>query len=255
MARLNAWVVRPRENPHATRRLFCFPYAGVGISAFRGWTEHLAPEVEVCLVQPPGREDRYRETPFTSIPELVEVVGSHLTEWLDRPYALYGHSLGAVVAFEAARYLRRKAARAPERLFVGASRAPQLPWPHRHVHPLSDDELIREIDRRYGSIPRGLLDDPEIRKLLLPALRADFQQMETYRYHEAAPLSCGITAFGGASDMLISVDALSAWRHQTCTGFELRILPGSHLFIQMARMELLSSISTVLGGIPTAAAS
>src|SRR5581483_156706 len=248
MPELNPWIVRPKESARAARRLFCFPYAGAGISAFRGWPEQLASDMEVCLVQPPGRENRFYEAPLASISQMVAEVARNLIKWIDRPYALYGHSLGAVTAFETVRFLRRQGIPGPMHLFVSASRAPQLPWPHPPIHRLADSVLLAEIHRRYGSIPRQLLDDAEMRALLVPALRADFQQIETYCYAEAPPLACPISVFGGRDDPMVTLDALAAWQHQTRSGFDLKLLPGTHLFLQTARLELLQSISAAIAG-------
>ncbi len=243
--RPNQWIVCPQPKPMAPLRMFCFPYAGVGVSAFRGWWDQL-PDLEVCFVQTPGRENRIHETPVSAIPELVRSIAASLASWVDRPYVFYGHSLGAIVAFETIRALRRGTQRQPEHLFVSASRAPQLPWPNLPVRHLSDLDLLAEVNRRYGSVPKLVVDDPEMRELVVPALRADFALIETYRYTEEPPLECPISAFGGEYDSMVPAGPLEAWRHQTSKEFNLRMLPGDHLFLGSLRRELLGLISAEL---------
>lgn len=223
-------------------RLFCFPYAGGGASIYRNWTEELHSEFEVWWVQWPGRENRIRERPLTSVQELVSALVDGIAPWLDRPYAFYGHSVGAKVAFETIRALRRNRQSEPCHLFVGASRAPQLPWPYAPLHLLEEQEFIRQIQKRYGGVPREILEDAELRALLIPTLRADVQLMETYRYTQEAPLDCAITAFGGSTDYTIEPSALEAWGEQTSGSFRLHTLPGDHFFLHSARRQVLSAI-------------
>jgi medium-chain acyl-[acyl-carrier-protein] hydrolase len=230
----------------AALRMFCFPYAGVGLSAFRGWWDEVDPDIEVCCIQTPGRENRIHERPVADISELAQAIAANLAPWLDRPYVFYGHSLGALIAFEVARALRKEMRPAPEHLLVSASRAPHLPWPHLPVHQLSDLDLLAEVNRRYDSVPRQILEDRELRDLVVPALRADFALIETYRYVDGAPLQCPISAFGGQHDSTVSAASLDAWRHQTCTAFRLRMLPANHLFLNRLRRELLYMISAAL---------
>src|SRR5215212_799742 len=133
---LSQWFVRPQNRPSAAVRVFCLPYAGVGASAFRGWAEAFGPDVELLYVQTPGREGRLREAACATVAELARALASEMTVLLDRPYVFFGHSFGAVVAFETAQELRRRGAPEPAHLFVSASRAPHLPWPHPPVRQL-----------------------------------------------------------------------------------------------------------------------
>lgn len=243
MAIPNDWVIRERRNS-ADSRLFCFPYAGGGASVYRGWTEEANSNIEVCWVQWPGRENRNREPPFACCEELVTALVKGISELLDRPFAFYGHSLGAKIAFETIRGLRRGGCAQPSHLFVGASQAPQLPWTRPLLHPLGEDEFIEEIQRRYGGLPRQIIEDAELRALLIPTLRADVRILETYRYTPEPPLNCAITAFGGDADHTVDLFALEAWRHQTCKAFRLHMIAGDHFFLHSARRELLRTIAT-----------
>ncbi|HEY1379547.1 MAG TPA: thioesterase domain-containing protein, partial [Gemmataceae bacterium] len=168
------WLAYVRPRPLASVRLFCFPYAGGGASVFRGWADGLPSAVEVCPVQMPGRETRFREPAFTRLPLLIEALAESLYPHLDRPFAFFGHSLGALVAFELARRLRRDGSPEPQHLFVSGSGAPQA---RDHsgavIHTRPADEFWQEVGRLNGT-PAEVLTDGELRDLLLPTLRADF---------------------------------------------------------------------------------
>jgi len=241
----STWVIC-RKRTAAPLRLFCFPHAGGGGSVYRDWTDEAAPNIEVCWVQWPGRENRIRERPFGFVDELVPPLVNGLSQWLDRPFAFYGHSLGAKIAFETIRGLRRSGVAQPCHLFVGACQAPQLPWPYPHMHELAEPEFISEIQQRYGGVPRHIVQDADLRALLIPTLRADIKLMETYRYTPEPPLDCAITVFGGAADHTIDRFALEAWRRQTSKAFRLLTIPGNHFFLQSARKQLLSAIGSAL---------
>jgi medium-chain acyl-[acyl-carrier-protein] hydrolase len=146
-------------------------------------------------------------------------------------YALVGHSMGAWLAYELARELRRRGARLPELLVVAASRAPHLPLDESQVHTFPDDELADAVDRRYGGIPAAVRNSPELLRLVLPALRADLQMVETYEYFEEPPLEVEIFALGGSHDPAVSAAQLEGWRRHTSRGFSLRLMPGGHFFL------------------------
>jgi medium-chain acyl-[acyl-carrier-protein] hydrolase len=241
----SAWLVRPAPRPAAAVRLFCIPYAGSGAAAYRGWAENAA-ALDVCYIQLPGRENRLREEPFTSMPALIEALAGELEAWDDRPYALYGHSLGGIIAFEVARAMRARGRRQPLHLFASASRAPHLPCQRPAIRDLPDLELLEEVHHRYESVPLQLMNDAELRELLLPCLRADLTVLETYPYVEAEPLACGITCFGAMGDRMVSGDALEQWRMHTSEKFRLQLIEGSHLFLQSARNILLAAVAAAL---------
>jgi medium-chain acyl-[acyl-carrier-protein] hydrolase len=247
---MEKWVVCPKFQPAAAIRLFCFPYAGTGVAVFRNWGEDLSPAVEVCGIQLPGREHRWSEPPVGSIDELIPPLVEGLRPWLNRPYAFYGHSLGARIAFEVARALRGTGLPQPSHLFVGASPAPQIPWSWPALRSMEDGDFLDEIQRRYGGIPKQILAEPELLAALLPTLRADVALMETYRYIPEGPLDCPITAIGGAGDRIVPPSALQAWWTQTRNCFELHLLEGDHFFLQSQRQRLLGLISAELARLP-----
>jgi medium-chain acyl-[acyl-carrier-protein] hydrolase len=242
----NKWVIRPATVQTAKLTLFCFSYAGGGASAFRGWNEQLLPNIEVRWVQLPGRENRIREQPIRSMDDLAPALAKGILPCIRTPFAFYGHSLGAKVAFETTRVLRRIGSEQPCHLFVGASDAPQLGWPHPLIHALPDNDFIHEIQQRYDAVPPEVLEDAELMSLLIPTLRADITLVEKYRYIPESPLDCPITAFGGKEDRNVERSALDSWRHQTSARFRLYEIDGSHFFLHSAQKTLLGLIAAEL---------
>ena len=246
------WIVCPEKKDAAAKRLFCFPFAGRGASAYRTWIEETGADLELCLIQYPGRENRLRERPFTRVGALVSALADGISDWLDRPFAFYGHSLGGKIAFETLRELRRRGVRLPSTLFVGASQGPRLAPMFPLLNALPENEFVEAIQNRYGAVPRQILADPELRALLIPSVRADIELLETYVYAEEPPLDCDILAFGGKADPTIDRSELEAWQQETRGGFALKILDAGHFFLQPARRELLGAIEAQLSLRPLA---
>ncbi len=241
----NSWIAFRRPNPQARLRLFCFPYAGTGAAMFRSWPDRLPAYVEVCPVQFPGRGTRLMETPFTRLLPLVEALGQALVPLLEKPFAFFGHSLGALVGFELARQLRRQSGVQPVRLFVSAARAPQLPPRHRPIHALPEAQFLEEL-RRLNGTPGEVLEHAELMQVMFPILRADFAVYETYAYSSEPPLPCCISSFGGLQDQRVSRDDLDAWREQTSASISMRMFPGDHFFLNTAQPLLLRALSQEL---------
>lgn len=228
--------------PGAALRLFCFPHAGGGAVAFRDWVRHLPEAVELCPVQLPGRETRLQEPPFGRIAPLVAAACEALLPYLDRPFAFYGHSMGALVSFELARRLRRVGRKLPEMLLVSGRAAPHLPPDRRSLHELPEAELLAEL-RDLDGTPAEVLDSRELMELMLPTLRADFAVCETYTFSPDAPLSCPIVAFGAADDPEVGRERLAGWGLHTTESFELEILRGGHFFPYSTESGFLNSLS------------
>lgn len=240
----DGWIVRYRPDAQARMRLFCFSYAGGGASVFRSWPDLLPPEVEVCGVQLPGHEHRLGEPAYTRLAPLVQALADAISPYLDRPFAFFGHSMGALVSFELTRQLRRTSDRHPVCLYLGAYRAPHLPNPNVKISQLPL-EVFKVILRADGT-PERILQNEELMQAMLPTLRADFELCETYEYKEEPPLRCPFALFGGSEDVRISAADLEAWRihsNETCS---LSLLPGSHFFLHSAQNLLLAAISREL---------
>jgi medium-chain acyl-[acyl-carrier-protein] hydrolase len=243
----DSWIACRKPNSQARLRLFCFPYAGSGASIFRTWTDGLSVDVEVCPIQYPGRGTRLTEIPFTQISPLIEALAQSLEPLLDRPFAFFGHSLGALLGFELARQIRRKSGVQPVHLFVSADRAPQLPLRNRAIHALPEGEFLVEL-RRLNGIPGKVLEEVELMQIMLPILRADFAVYETYVYTTEPPLDCPISAFGGLQDHRVSRGDLEAWRGQTSASFSVRMFPGDHFFLNTTEPLLLQMLFQELRG-------
>ncbi|MGD8212189.1 MAG: thioesterase II family protein [Desulfobacterales bacterium] len=226
----DVWIKRSRQDPQTRFRLFCFPYAGGGASFFRTWRERLGPDIEVCAVQLPGREERLTETPFVKLSSLIDVLTEVLYPYLDLPFAFFGHSLGSLISFELTRRLRRQKAPGPMQLFVSGHRAPQIPDPDPPIHHLPDAEFIEELGRFNGT-PKAVLENPELMEVFMPLLRSDIGLDETYVYDHEAPLDCPISAFGGLEDKEVSREELAGWHDQTRSRFNIQMFPGDHFFL------------------------
>ena len=242
----NRWLPRTRLNSHPEFRLFCLPYAGGGASVYRAWPQAVPRQVEVCAVELPGRGSRMCEAPFQRLTPLVRALASAIEPALDRPFALFGHSMGGLVAFELARWLRRQGGPSPRRLFVSASSAPGAPPTLPLLHQAPDTEVKAKL-RELGGTPRELLDNDEIMALLIPTLRADLSVLETYEHRPEPPLEVPITVFGGTADRTVRLPALAGWRTQTSAGSRLRLFSGDHFFLHDAATDMLAAILEDLG--------
>ena len=240
----DAWVSRTFSGA-ARIRLFCFPYAGGSAQIFREWQDELPGEIEVSPVHLPGRGRRSREEPFSELLPLAEVLADALLSHLDKPYALFGHSIGAIIAFELARVLRRKGGPLPLYLFVSGCRAPQFTFTRHRTYDLPVAELIREL-RRLNGTPETILESPEMLQFFLPLIRSDLQMVQTYSCVAEPPLSCPISAFGGLQDVEETLEMLSAWREQTTASFHFQMFAGDHFFLRSEQSDLLQAISQQL---------
>lgn len=235
-----------KQNYQTSLRLFCFPYAGGSSQIFRSWSNHLPTNIEVCPVELPGRGSRFREAAFTKLIPLVEAITQNIRPHLDdKPFAFFGHSMGALVSFEVARYLRRNYKLSPVHLFVSGRRAPQLPDLNPPIHALPEPEFLQKL-RHYNGTPEAVLQNAELLQLVLPIVRADFEAIETYIYVKEPPLDCPIATLGGLQDGSVSCYELEEWRNQTNNDFSLKMLPGAHFFIQSSQLLTLSLIGSLL---------
>ncbi len=241
----NNWFGYYKPKPDSKIRLFCFPFAGGNALTYRTWSDNLPHWIEVCPVELPGRGSRLRETPFMDIPSLVSALGKALAIFLDKPYAFFGHSMGALIGFELARYFRKNQLPQPIHFFASGHTAP--PWPDSHppIHNLPEQQFIQEL-RKLNGTPDAVLNNDELMQLLLPILRADFAMNETYEFTQDQPLECPISVFGGENDRDVNRESLEAWQNETTSDFSLKILPGGHFFIQTSRQVILQSIETEL---------
>ena len=226
-------------------RLFCLPFAGGGTVAFYPWRELLPEDVELVRIQLPGRETRLRETPYTRMEAMVSDLAEEMAPLLDRPIALFGHSMGALIAFELARELRRNYNTVPLHLFVSGRRAPHLPDRDSYIYSLPDEDFIRHL-RQFQGMPEMVLENEELMALFLPILRADFELLSHYEYLEEPALECPITAFGGLSDPKISREDILAWRRHTAVRYESFFMEGGHFFLNQAKDQLVGFLNRAM---------
>jgi medium-chain acyl-[acyl-carrier-protein] hydrolase len=223
-------------------RLFCFPFAGGGVTTFRTWRHRLPENVEICPVHLPGRGARSAEPPYSDLRKLVRSLADEITPHLDSPFAFFGHSMGALLSFELARHLRRTRGLEPSHLFVSGCRAPQVRNTEPPTYDLPEPEFIVELKRINGTPPE-VFEHAELVQMMLPLLRADFSVCQTYSYLPEPPLSCHITAFGGIQDRDVSRAHLEGWGQQTTGNFRMGLFPGDHFFINTSQGQLLNRLA------------
>lgn len=236
------WLAYREVNPRARVRMFCFPYAGGGASAYRGWGSLLPGDVEVCPVQLPGRESRLRDKPFDAPEPLVEALADALDPYFDLPFVFFGHSMGGLLSFELARELRRRERSLPLHLFVSGRRAPHLPAREEPIHDLPEPEFLEKL-RELNGTPEEVLKHQELMKLLIPILRADFAVNERYAFQEEEPFDIPISAFGGLGDEEVTREDVESWRQHTRGRFRVRMLPGDHFFIHGTRQLVTEAVA------------
>lgn len=241
------WIVCTHARPAARLRLFCIPHAGTGASVFNRWVESFPAEIEVNAVQLPGHETRISETPFTRLGPLLTALGEAMLDRLDRPFALFGHSMGALVGFELTRLLRRDFRLSPTHLFLSGLRPVHLPDTDPPLHTLDADAALRELSTQYGA-PATLLEDPELQRLMLPLIRADFEVCETYEYRHEEPLDCPVSVFGGTRDPRVSHRDLIEWQRHASTPITLRLIDGGHSLMESAAAEVAAGVLEQLCG-------
>jgi surfactin synthase thioesterase subunit len=233
------WIRRYHPAPHAVARLLCFPHAGSAANFYFGASRRLTPQVEVLAVQYPGRQDRHGEPAIGDVTKLVPPIVEAARRWTDRPLALFGHSLGALLAFEVARRLEQEGVK-PVGLFLSARRAAFDSRPET-VHQRDDVGLLAEM-RALGGTDDVLLDDEELLREILPMVRSDYRAAETYVYRPGPDVSCPVVAFAGADDPKATPDEIGAWARHTSGGFELRVFPGGHFYLKAHQNDVFDAI-------------
>lgn len=238
------YIWRARRGDHR-HRLICFPHAGAGAGAYAEWAALLPPEIELAAVQLPGRQNRIAEDPVTEVAPLVRVLTQALRPVMDGPFSFFGHSGGAILAFELARALRDKGGPQPSHLFLSAQSAPGQRGAIQRLHDLSDEELTAEVVR-LGGIEPEIAEDEDVMDALLMTLRADFELWENHHIEPGAPLDVPITVLSGDTDPRAPLDTLGAWREQTRARFETHLYQGGHFYFLGQAAELTGYISQTL---------
>lgn len=229
----------------ARARLFCFPYAGVGASAYRLWGKSL-PDFDVIALQMPGREGRLAEPPFESIEAMVSVALPVIRAHADLPFAIFGHSMGALVAFEVALALEAAGDAVPIHLFVSARRPADAPERDTLLNQLPDAELLAALEQRYGGVPTAILQEEELLRLLLPTMRADLKAIESYAPRADRQVRCRITVYGGANDRRPYPTELPGWQRMSEHPTRVRVFDGDHFYLASQRDALLTDVAATI---------
>lgn len=234
------WIRRLAPAAPESSRLVCFPHAGGSASFYHPVARSLDPSVEVLSLQYPGRQDRRSERPLEDFRTLADAVSAELRPWSAHRVVFFGHSMGALLAFEVA--LRHQSMGfPPAALIVSGRRAPSRPRP-LPFDPADDSQLISQLQRLSGT-DTSLLSDDETREMILPALRGDYTALSSYRYKPGPPLECPILALIGDQDPEVTSEEASAWAEHTVGGFELRTFPGGHFYLTDHSQAVIEAIS------------
>jgi medium-chain acyl-[acyl-carrier-protein] hydrolase len=247
---IGIWFRRDHTPMRIDLRLFCFPYAGGGALVYRDWADHLPSTVQVIPVELPGRGARLKEPPFLSLPPLIDALAELIIPLLDVPFCFFGHSMGALIAFELTRRLHRQYGVNPQLLFVSGRRPPQIPDSDPATYDLPNDEFIAELQRING-ISKEVLEHRELMEIFTPLLRADFRLTQTYEYIDGMLIQCPIIAYGGLDDPDVTRDLLSQWEAQTASKFAIHMLPGDHFFLRSSQNLLLGLLTRELNKLIT----
>ncbi|EKE79322.1 thioesterase II family protein [Idiomarina xiamenensis] len=236
----------PSPQSEIIARIICFPFAGGGTQSYADWVEYLPNNIEVCAVRLPGRELRINEKPYKSLAELLdEIIDKQILKpYLDKPFFLFGHSLGALIAYELAVCLQQKNI-SPISLIISGRVAPHRKSPREPVYQLPIGEFVEAL-RSLGGTPPEVLGDEELMSIVIPVLRADFEINEGYEYRENPKLTCDLVAFAGTSDNETQREAVLDWADLTSEEFKPRMVPGDHFFIQNVKRQFLRMLSIEL---------
>lgn len=243
---MSIWLQRLSPRPHAATRLICFHHAGGSAASFRLWPARL-PEFDVCAVQLPGRANRFAEPPIADAGTLLDALMPVLAPLLDRPYALFGHSLGSALAAGVVQRLHAAGAPLPLRLFVSGRQAPHRPFPEWTLAGLSDGEVVAGMQHRFGSLPAEVLESPELMDMMLPVLRADFALLQTFSRTPDAPLPIEVVTIGGDADPAATPERLRTWQSFAQAPLSEHRLPGGHFCIDDHLDEVLAVVRTECG--------
>lgn len=229
----------------ARMRLFCFPYAGGSAFNFLPWRAALDPSIEICAVQLPGRGARIAEPPIHSMPLLLKMMAPAITQHSPLPFAFFGHSVGALIAFELARYLRLHGVAGPKHLFMSGCQAPQYRNPARKLHELPNAEFLDEL-RSYNGTPVEVLENRELMELMLPTIRADFALAENYAYRPGPLLQVPISVFAGKDDDNKAPGQVDGWKRETVDECRISWFEGGHFFVNTARDAVIRQLDAEL---------
>jgi medium-chain acyl-[acyl-carrier-protein] hydrolase len=238
---ISKWFLTQNPRPDAQFRLFCFPYAGGSAAAYAAWGKLIPPNVELVAIQPPGRANRMNEKLLTSVEQMADQISQVIAPLLDRPYVIYGHSLGAAVSFEFLHKLHERRLPPPIRYFCGARRAahnaPRIP--PIHDYPL--EQFKSELRDSYGT-SEMILNNPELMEIFAPILRTDFAAAYAYRRRPLVKLECEVSAFCGAADDKVLFEDMVGWQEHFTKAVDFKVFEGGHMFLDENREAVIDAV-------------
>lgn len=230
-------------------RLICLPHAGGGASSFHHLAALLPKEIEMLAVQLPGRESRLNEPPFKRMGALIDALSKGINGWLEKPFSLFGHSMGALIAFELSRELRRRGLQLPTTTIVSGRRAPSVPNTEQPLHALPDAAFVDALVERYDAIPKVIRDEPELMALFMPVLKADFEVFETHQHVDEPKLECALGVYGGRTDP--QTRQMDGWATLYAAPCRTRVFEGGHFYLADQRRAVADALAEdVLAAVP-----
>ena len=246
----NPWLTRFRPRPDATRRVVCFGPAGGGPSFYRKWPELLPADTELIAINLPGREARLAEPPTHSIEGSAATVARALAEDRPRPTILFGHSMGALIAYETAHALCARGARPDLALVVSGRESPDRTMGDPAFLRLPDATFLEYVANRYGGIPIEVMQEPELRELVVPPLRADFAAVAAYREPSRPALDLPLVILSGIDDRQTAGDQAEGWRSRSSGPIRERSFPGGHFYLVQQMKQVIAEALAALGPDP-----
>jgi medium-chain acyl-[acyl-carrier-protein] hydrolase len=238
------WYLEYKKNPSASVRLFCFHHSGGGASSYYPWINHLSPNIEMIAVQLPGRENRFTEPLNNSMEDIIAQLSERFVTYTDKPFFVFGHSLGALLSFEFIKSVHQAYSVYPCHMIISATKAPHLPFRMKHLSQL-DDKALKEQLKMYNGIDERILYNDELLDLFLPIIKSDFSIYETYSFLESKPLPCNILALSGREDKTVNSEEIWAWEKYTEGKFERLSFPGEHFFVRDNQRQILEIINQI----------
>jgi medium-chain acyl-[acyl-carrier-protein] hydrolase len=238
-------IVRFQPKEASSSRMICFPYAGATAAIYRSWNTLMPEEMELVAVEIPGRL-HLKDKPPADMKDLIEILYSQILPFINKPYAIFGHSFGSIIAYEMVKKLQVENLELPKKLFVSSRRAPQLPSRFRHAAGLPDPEFIDEMQNLYQAIPEAVLKEKELLKMLLPILKQDIGINETYIGQLDPLLKVPLQTYYGTQDTTVNSQEIEAWSKVTQKDFQMKSFDGGHFFLDKEKGAIISDMASSL---------
>lgn len=246
MAGDNLWLPQTYSEGQNRTQVFCLPHAGGGSAIYHRWEKLLPGHLAVVPIKLPGRESRFNETPHDNVDSLIAAMAPAIADAIQEPFALYGHSMGGLIAYEFAQHLLERYNRSPRALFVSASRSPDRFKQDRALHRLPDEEMIQSLIRDFGRGGETSAAELEMMRTMAVTIRADLKLLETYEHAEREPLPCPIIGIAATEDHGVTASDVNGWRAFTSDRFTMRTMPGQHFFLREQEKAITSLIASRL---------